>query len=85
MEDPYWQAEQIVKQKVDYPKLYIGCGSEDSLCGESNREFHAYLEKLGFPHVYHEQPGGHDWDFWDSEIQQVLRWLPLKNTLVDRR
>ena len=34
-------------------------------------------------YTYHEQPGTHDWDFWDDEIRRVLDWLPLKNGLVD--
>jgi len=54
------------------------------LCRSVNLDFHRYLERLGMEHIYHEQPGGHDWDFWDSEIQLVLKWLPLKNMLVDR-
>ena len=84
MEDPYWQAAQIVAQKIDHPKLYLCCGTEDPICYDSNRQFHAHLQKIGFEHTYHEQPGGHDWDFWDSEIQLVLNWLPLKNELVER-
>ena len=84
IEDPYWQAEQIAKQKIDHPKLYLCCGTEDNICYDSNRQFHAHLQQIGFDHTYHEQPGGHDWDFWDSEIQQILNWLPLKHDLVDR-
>lgn len=84
VEDPYWQAEQIAAQKIDHPKLYMCCGTEDPICYDSNQKFHAHLEKIGFEHTFHEQSGGHDWDFWDSEIQRILDWLPLNNGLVDK-
>ena len=29
--------------------------------------------------VWDEQPGGHDWDFWDMELKKMLDWLPLEN------
>lgn len=82
MEDPYWLAEQAVKNQVDYPQLYIACGTEDSLVYDSNVQFKAYLDKLKVQYRYHEQKGGHDWEFWDDEIRRVLEWLPLKNDLV---
>ena len=25
-------------------------------------------------------PGAHEWGYWDTQIQAVLDWLPLKNT-----
>ena len=84
MEDPFWQAEQVLTKGSVLPKLYIGCGTEDLLCYECNQQFHEHLEKIGFPHTYHLQPGGHDWDLWDSEIRLVLDWLPLKHDLVNK-
>ena len=28
--------------------------------------------------VYVEEPGAHEWDFWDRQIKCVLDWLPLQ-------
>lgn len=81
-EDAFWLSEQLIKNNVDYPKLYLCCGTEDELCYESNRVFRKHLDRIGMEYTYHEQPGGHDWDFWDSEILRVLDWLPLVNDLV---
>jgi len=83
IEDPFWQSEQIVKEGVDYPELYVCCGTEDPICYESNVKFKKHLDKIGMRYTYHEQPGVHDWDFWDDEIKRILDWLPLKNDLVD--
>lgn len=82
-EDPYWQSEQVMEKGIDHPDLYLCCGTEDELCYGSNQEFRAHLDKIGMKYTYHEQPGAHEWDFWDSEIRRILDWLPLKNDLVD--
>ena len=36
-----------------------------------------HLEKIGYRFTYHEQPGIHNWDFWDDEIKRILEWLPI--------
>lgn len=27
--------------------------------------------------AYDEQPGGHEWDFWDAQIKKIIDRLPL--------
>ena len=62
--------------KKNLPKVYISCGTEDSLLPHS-RGFRDLLEKSGFQVTYEESPGDHNWDFWDTYIKKVLDWLPL--------
>lgn len=81
-EDPYWLAKHVL-HNPNRPDLYLCVGTTDPLTTQSNRDFKAYLDSIQFPYTYHEQPGGHDWDFWDDEIRRVLEWLPLKKALVD--
>ncbi len=64
-------ALQLIKSKVNLPKLYIACGTEDFLI-EQNREFHTYLTKIGYTHSYTESPGEHNWDFWREYIITAL-------------
>ena len=59
------------------PDLWLDCGTEDELLGDS-RAFHAHLDALGYPHHYEERPGVHDWAYWDGQIQRVLNWLPIR-------
>ncbi len=61
---------------VPVPKLFMACGTEDSLL-DANRRFRDVWEKAGFSLTYHEGPGSHTWDFWDHWIHEVLEWLPL--------
>jgi enterochelin esterase-like enzyme len=40
---------------------------------ESNRQFHTYLDEIGYPHEYLELPGGHTWEYWDANLPRALR------------
>jgi len=54
--------------------LRLDCGTEDFLI-ESNREYHAHLEKLRVPHVYQEYPGQHNWEYCDRHIGETLKFV----------
>ena len=70
LNDLHYVAEELAKKRRK-PKLYIACGSEDHLIGD-NRRFHEKLDDLKIKHEYVEEPGAHEWGFWDSHIQKVL-------------
>ena len=70
--DIYTLAEGIDRTLL--PMLRVDCGTEDFLI-EQNRAFHAHLETLGVPHEYAEYPGGHDWAYWDTHIQDTLAFI----------
>ena len=83
-EDPYWLAQNVMKQQLDYPKLYLCCGTEDDLCYDCNQKMLRLMDEIGMTYTYHEQPGRHEWAFWDREIQLIMDWLPLKGDIVKR-
>lgn len=56
------------------PALRIDCGIDDALL-EDNRRFHAHLEKLGFPHQYEEHAGAHNWQYWDTHVQETIAFF----------
>lgn len=58
------------------PQLYQCCGTEDFLY-EGNRNFLKHAEKVGLRVTYDEEPGGHEWSYWDRNIQKVFDWLPV--------
>lgn len=69
-------AKTLAKSGKPLPKMYLTCGTEDALM-TCNRAFRDELEALGYDVTWREGPGGHDWDFWDRWILDVLSWLPL--------
>ena len=70
--DLYALAKRL--DKALRPALGIDCGTEDFLL-EDNRAFHAYLTEIGYPHAYVENPGAHDWSYWDLHIQEAITFL----------
>lgn len=83
-EDPFWLAGQAKASGKPLPQLYLCCGTEDDLCYSCNLQMRRHLTSLGIPYTYHEQPGAHEWAFWDREIQRILEWLPLRRDMVNR-
>lgn len=59
------------------PLLYQCCGTEDFLY-QDNIAFRDAAKKLPISLTYEEEPGTHDWGYWDKKIQRVLEWLPLQ-------
>ena len=57
-----------------FPDFYVACGLQDVLL-EANRSIAKALEEAGADVTYEEGEGFHDWYFWDTYIQHVLKWL----------
>ena len=53
------------------PRLYFDCGTGDPWLA-ANREMHTDFQRLGIEHEYSEQPGNHDWAYWDRQIRPML-------------
>lgn len=75
--DPEWLAKELKDQGSEIPKIFMACGTEDSLLA-ANRAYKSYLDELGVKVTYEEGPGAHEWDFWNLYIKKVIDWLPLE-------
>lgn len=53
------------------PFMYVDCGTEDFLI-VLNREFAALLTEKKIPHEYRQLPGAHEWQYWESQIQEFF-------------
>ncbi len=56
------------------PAVRFDCGVDDFLLPAS-RHCHAFLDEIGYPHVYEEFPGGHDHAYWDARLPRSLAFL----------
>jgi S-formylglutathione hydrolase FrmB len=71
--DVFYLAEKVHSDTLPY--IYLAVGSQDGLTeniGETHR-LAGTLRKNGIPFEMHETAGGHNWKFWDKEIEIVLR------------
>lgn len=75
--NPEWLVKRLKEENASFPKMYLACGTEDSLL-QPNRRFAELLKEAGVDVTYEEGPGGHEWDFWNTFIKKVLDWLPLE-------
>lgn len=69
-------ATQLKESGKQRPKIYMWCGTED-LLHHQNSTMKEHLEKLDYEFTYEESTGDHDWACWDTQIQRVLKWLPI--------
>ncbi len=73
--DLFALTEKVIASGCEKPKLYMACGTDDTLLCDSRLFRRRYGKEFDF--TYEEGPGNHNWDFWDKYIQKVLAWLPL--------
>ena len=56
--------------------LWISCGDQDGLLWISQRT-HRYLEEKKVPHIWHVEPGKHDFEVWKNDLylfaQRIFR------------
>lgn len=57
-------------------KLFAWCGEQDFLF-PANQRAKTLLEAAGFELTFTSSPGKHEWYYWDQQIQEVLKWLPI--------
>ena len=73
--NPRYLIDMIKKDpEKKFPDFYVACGLQDVLL-EANRSIAKALEEAGADITYEEGEGFHDWYFWDTYIQHVLKWL----------
>lgn len=76
--------DQLVGSDMDPEQMFTDCKNEiaiymavgdDDFLKEHNRRFKKFLEEHKADLNYHEEPGAHEWDFWDRNIKSGLEWL----------
>lgn len=66
--------EWMLKNRALLPPFRFDCGSEDILI-DANRQLHAALIQQEIAHVYEESPGGHEWPYWEHNLEYSLKFF----------
>lgn len=69
-------ARRLAQSDQPRPALYQCCGTEDFLY-DDNLAFRDLLRSLDYDLTFEDEPGCHEWGYWDAKIRRVLDWLPL--------
>lgn len=67
----------LEKNKINadkIPPMYLAVGYDDFMY-EANVNFNKLAEKLKYNIIFVSDKGGHEWNFWDKYIQEVLVWI----------
>jgi putative tributyrin esterase len=61
--------------KESMPYIYMAMGTQDAYRSflPAHRALTDLLRGAGIAYEYHETPGGHSWQYWDKEIQPLLK------------
>lgn len=74
-------AQALHGDTAAYPKIYMACGEQDSLL-TANQSLRDFLIQNGADVLWRQSPGGHTWDFWHAQINQLMDWLPLEEAVL---
>ena len=64
------------KAAGNLPPIYLSCGTTDFLY-EMNVKMRGYLQERGYDVTWDESPHGHEWRFWNDQVEKFLNTLPL--------
>ena len=74
--NPYYLAKDLYDSGKPFPKAYLCCGEKDGYLN-ANKEFADLLASYGADVTWHSMAEyGHEWRFWESELERFLKWLP---------
>ncbi|MBQ9263977.1 MAG: hypothetical protein IJ189_07200 [Clostridia bacterium] len=81
-QQPFANAEKIIKAGLPCPRIFHACGDQDYLLENAHtaRDFFTAIPGNPFDYKYVEAPGAHTWDFWDEHIKQFIAYLKLPKT-----
>lgn len=72
--DVYHLAKALCESGKPLPSVYLWCGTDDSLYGETER-MGELMGSLGYDLSYNSSSGNHSWFYWDREIQKAIDFL----------
>ncbi len=75
-DNPRFLVKEHVKNKTNDQKIWISCGTKDSLYNV-NAGFRDYLIESGYDVTWDELPLAHEWAFWSDQLEKIGQWLPL--------
>ena len=57
-------------------RWFVDCGDDDFLW-EANIEFYKEMKRKGVPLQYRMRDGTHDWEYWQTSLPDVLRFVSV--------
>lgn len=74
--DVPFMLEKCWRDGVDFPVIFQCAGTEDKTFA-SNLSLLSVLRKTGYRHTWLEDPGNHDFRYWDAHVKRFIDWNPF--------
>ncbi|BDC93492.1 alpha/beta hydrolase [Treponema bryantii] len=71
--NPETLIRNCLEKNIQMPEIYMAIGTEDFLYKE-NQLFRQFLTDNKVPFTYKEEPGIHDYSFWNKHLDLGLEW-----------
>lgn len=72
--DVYHLARTLAESGKKLPRVYLWCGTDDGLYGETE-SMGTLLGEYGYDLSYNSSAGDHTWFYWDREIQKAIDFM----------
>lgn len=67
------------------PAIYLACGNDDFIL-EANHKFDDLMTELKVDHYSEFIDGyGHEWRFWDLEVERFLDWIDRQDAYANKK
>lgn len=66
-----------IDEGITLPALYVACGEEDIAFPQVSQAVER-MRDMGVQFEYIQDHGEHNWEYWDRHIQEVIKWLPIR-------
>ena len=73
--NPMAMLKKYRQEGLAFPPLWMCCGDQDQVVGESCLRLREALFKAGAPLRWESGPGGHDFPYWDDHLESAFRFL----------
>ena len=76
--------DKRLKEGVALGDIYLSCGKQDFIL-DCSLKLKKYLEDNKVKFTWKEVGGyGHEWRFWDEQLEQFMQWLPRTDFYKDK-
>ena len=80
----YHLLDQRLQEGAILGDIYVSCGKEDFIF-DCSLKLKKYLESKKVKFSWKEVDGyGHEWRFWDEQLEEFIKWLPRTDFYKDK-
>ncbi len=75
--NPEYLLKNLIANDKRVPDIYLSCAEDDEILINPTRKFKEVLNKYkdNVNYTYSEGRGGHNWQYWDRQLESIINWI----------